>query len=327
MEKQLNFTDIEYSQRRKLTKKDAFLHRMDSIVPWEQWVALVVPFYYKNERGRKAKSIELMLRMLMLQVWFNLSDEGLEDAIYDSYAMRNFLGLDFSSGEQVPDATTLCKFRKLLNENDIQSKIFEQVQQLLRDLKLEVRGGCIVDATIVSAPNSRKNPDHTPDPEMHSVKKGSNYYFGLREHIAVDPLYGFVQAVQTTAANGVECKIAAKMLRPDDAFVYGDAGYLKMERYLNENDATQRDYKINIQRGTFKRHHSDGLAWKYEKELERKKSSVRFKIEHVFHIVKDIFHWRKARYKGIHKNHCHANLLFASANLYMIGWFPLAKLA
>lgn len=316
MEKQQNFTDIEYTNRRRTTKREAFLEKMDAILPWENWVALVAPYYPDGKRGRKPVEIEQMLRMTMLQVWFNLSDEGIEDAIYDSYAMKIFMGIDFSAGEQVPDATTLCKFRKLLNEHGLQKKFFEQVQELLARERKLVSGGTIVDATIINAPDSTKTREKQRDPEMHSVKKNNKWYFGIRAHVGVDPVHGFVHTVVSTAANEVECKVAPRLLRPDDTVVYGDAGYLKMDRYVT--DGVKREYRINRQRGTFKRHYGNGLSWKYEKELEKRKSSVRCKVEYVFHIVKDTFHWRKTRYKGIYKNDCHAHLLFASANLYML---------
>lgn len=316
MEKQQNFTDMEYTNRRRTTKREAFLEKMDATLPWKNWVALVAPYYPEGKRGRKPVEIERMLRMTMLQVWFNLSDEGIEDALYDSYAMKSFMGIDFSAGEQVPDATTLCKFRKLLNEHGLQKKFFEQVQELLgREGKL-VSGGTIVDATIINAPDSTKNREKQRDPEMHSVKKNNKWYFGMRAHIGVDPVHGFVHTVVSTAANEAECKVAPRLLRPDDTVVYGDAGYLKMDRYVT--DGVKREYRINRQRGTFKRHYGGGLSWQYEKELEKRKSSVRCKVEYVFHIVKDIFRWRKTRYKGIYKNDCHAHLLFASANLYML---------
>ncbi len=315
MEQQYSFTDIEYSKRRKKTHREEFLEEMDRVVPWDEWVKLIVPYYPDGKRGRRPQDIERMLRMTMLQNWFNLSDEGIEDAIYDSYAMRSFLRLTFMD-EQVPDATTLCKFRKLLNTHGIQSQIFAQVQQLLEQKGKSVHGGTIVDATIVEASSSTKNKAHSTDPEMHSVKKGTKWYFGMRAHIGADPLYGFVHSLEATAANAAETKVAPKLLRPDDAVVYGDAGYLKMER--NVEDGVKRDYRINRQIGTFKRHYGDSLAWGEEKALEKRKSAVRCKVEFAFHIVKDIFGWRKVRYKGLYKNNCHAHLLFASANLYML---------
>lgn len=316
MEKQQNFTDIEYTNRRRTTKREAFLEKMDDTLPWSAWVSQIVPYYPDGKRGRKPVEIERMLRMTMLQTWFNLSDEGIEDAIYDSYAMKTFMGIDFSTGEQVPDATTLCKFRKLLNDNGLQKKFFDQVQELLAQQGKLVSGGTIVDATIVEAPSSTKNRDKKRDPEMHSTRKNTQWYYGMRVHIGTDPHYGFVHTLISTAANEAEVKVAPRLLRKEDTVVYGDAGYLNMDKYVT--DGINREYKINRQRGTFKRHYGDSLAWAYEKEIEKRKSSVRYKVEYVFHIVKDIFHWRKTRYKGIHKNDCHAHLLFASANLYML---------
>ena len=316
MEKQLNFTDVEYSKRRRITKREEFLNHMDRVLPWRAWVETIRPFYPAGKRGRPPQEIEVMLRMLLLQVWFNLSDEAVEDAIFDSYAMKSFLGLNFENGEQVPDATTLCKFRKLLNTHNLQKAIFDQVQDVLKEAGQQVRGGTIVDATIIEAPNSTKNASGQRDPEMHSVKKGTKWYFGMRLHIGVDPLHGFVHTVTGTAANEAEVKEAPKLLREDDEVVYGDAGYCKLERYVT--DGIERRYEINRQHGTFRRHYGDSLSWLEEKELEKRKSSVRCKVEYAFHIVKDIFHWRKARYKGIQKNLNYAYLAFASANLYML---------
>ena len=317
VEKQYNFTDIEYGKRRRTTKREAFLEKMDAIIPWNAWVSEVIPYYPNGSRGRRPREIEQMLRMLLLQAWFNLSDEGVEDTIYDSYAMKTFMQIDFISGEQVPDATTLCKFRKLLTTHGLQKKFFDQVQKLLeREGKL-VTGGTIVDATIVEAPSSTKNKTKSKDPDMHSTRKNTKWYFGMRVHVGVDPLYGFVHNVVTTPANAAENKVAAtKLLRESDEVVYGDAAYLKMFRYVEDN--VPRQYRINIQRGTFKRHHGDGLAWEMEKELENRKSSMRCKVEYVFHVAKDIFGWRKTRYKGHTKNESYAQLLFACVNLYKL---------
>ena len=314
MEKQLSFTDLEYSKRRKKTKREIFLEKMEKVLPWKEWVKLIRPYYPSGERGRPPREIEVMLRMLLLQVWFCLSDEAVEDAIYDSYAMKCFLGLNFEEGEQVPDATTLCKFRKLLNEHDLQKAIFDEVQTVLEKEGKQVKGGTIVDATIIDAPNSTKNASGQRDPEMHSVKKGSKWYFGMRIHIGVDPLHGYIHTVTGTAANASEVKEAPNLLREDDDVAYGDAGYCKLERY----DTRKRRYEINRQPGTFRRHYGDSVSWQEEKKLEKRKSSVRCKVEFAFHLVKDIFHWRKARYKGIQKNLNYAYLAFASANLYKL---------
>lgn len=314
MNGQQSFTDIEYTNRKRATKREVFLKRMNAIVPWDEWVEIVKPYYPSGKRGRQPKEIEQMLRMVMLQMWFNLSDEGVEDAIYDSYAMKSFMGINFSAGEQVPDATTLCKFRKLLNDNGLQRSFFAQVQEMLAKEGKQVTGGTIVDATIINAPESTKNKERRRDPEMAFTRKNAKLYFGMRAHIGVDPCYGFVNNVVSTAANVAECKVAPKLLRPDDKVVYGDAGYLKMDKYVE--DGIKRAYRINRQAGTFKRHYNDSLSWKFEHEIERRKSRVRRIVEFAFHIAKDIFGWRKLRYKGIYKNDCFAQLLFACVNLY-----------
>ena len=319
MEKQISFTDLEYGKRRKVTKREVFLTKMDAVLPWKEWVELVRPFFPDGKRGRPPQEIEVMLRMLMLQVWFHLSDEGVEDAIYDSYAMKSFLGLNFAKGAQVPDATTLCKFRKLLHTHGLQKTFFDQVQEVLKAEGKQVKGGTIVDATIIEAPDSRKNAGKQRDPEMHSVKKGSKWHFGMRIHIGTDPLYGFVHTISATSANASEVKEAPNLLRKDDEVVYGDAGYCKLDRYVT--DGKQRRYEINRQRGKFQRHYGNSLSWQEERILERRKSRVRCKVEYVFHIVKDIFRWRKARYKGIAKNLDYAYLTFASANLYALACF------
>lgn len=290
MEQQWSFTDIEYSKRRHKTRREEFLEKMDCVIPWGIWTGLVEKHYPKGERGRKHLGIEVMLRMLLLQTWFNLSDEGIEDSIYDSYAMKSFLGIDFNK-EQVPDATTLCKFRKLLNENGLQEQFFGQFQEVLKEEGKQVRGGTIVDATIVEAPDSKKNQEKHRDEEMHSVKKHNKWYFGMRVHIGGDSLHGFVHSLICTPANTPEVKVAPALLRLDDTVVYGNAGYLKLERYVE--DGQKRTYQINRQEGTFKRHYGDGLGWREEQKLERRKSSVRCKVEYVFHVVKNLFGWQK----------------------------------
>lgn len=159
MNGQQSFTDIEYTNRKRATKREVFLKRMNAIVPWDEWVEIVKPYYPSGKRGRRPKEIEQMLRIVMLQMWFNLSDEEVEEAIYDSYAMKSFMGTNFSAGEQVPDATTLCKFRKLLNDNGLQRSFFAQVQEMLAKEGKLVTGGTIVDATIINAPESTKNKE------------------------------------------------------------------------------------------------------------------------------------------------------------------------
>ncbi len=316
MANQISFTDMEYNQRKRKTKREEFLDMMNEIIPWGEWIKLVEPHYpASGNRGCQPKAIETMLRMLLLQSWFNLSDEGVEDTIYDSYAMKRFMGLDFTN-EQVPDATTLCRFRKRLTENGIQQKIFASINCFMDEHGKIMHGGTIVDATIIDAPESTKNAKHERDPEMHSVKKNAKWYFGMRIGIGVDAGTGYVHHVTGYAANKAEIKASPELLRKDDEVVYGDVAYLGMDQYVKDN--VERDYRICRNMGLYKRYNKGELSYEIEKQMvELPKKRIRQKVEYVFHIVKDVFHWRKARYKGIQKNMAYANILFASANLYM----------
>jgi len=185
---QPSFTDVEYGNRRRVSGRERFLESMDAVIPWTEWVALIEPFTYcdaPGKRGRKAKPVQTMLRMYLLQVWFWLSGEGTEDAVYDSYAMRRFLGLDFAV-EQVPDATTLLHFRHLLEEHKLGEALFASQNEIFQGQGWIMRGGTIVDATLIAAPSSTKNATGTRDPQMHQTKKGNQWTFGMKVHTGVD---------------------------------------------------------------------------------------------------------------------------------------------
>ena len=224
---QVSFTDVEYGHRRRVSRREQFLEAMDATIPWARWVALIEPHYYSSaagKRGRKAKPLETMLRMYLLQVWFSLSDEGVEDAVYDSYAMRRFMGLDFGV-EQVPDATTLLHFRHLLEKHQLGEKLFAAQNEIFDEQGWIMRGGSIVDATIIAAPSSTKNATGTRDPEMHQTKKGNQWYFGMKAHTGVDAGTGYVHSVSVTAANVHDLDQVTALVRADDEVVYADAGY------------------------------------------------------------------------------------------------------
>lgn len=324
MEKQQSFADIEYGNRKRRTKRDEFLAAMEEVIPWGEWIALVEQYYPSGKRGRPPRGVETMLRMYMLSNWYNLSDEGIEDAIYDSYAFRKFMRVDFLGEEQVPDATTLCKFRKLLHENGIADQIFNAVRKFLDEHGRMMHGGSIVDATIVDAPTSTKNAQNQRDQEMHSVKKGNQWYFGERIHIGVDAGTGYIHSVEVTAANISERDIVPKLIREDDQVLYGDAGYTgltKRPEFQEDKHLASIDYRIN----TRNRHHwkSTAPGFDWDRHIEYQKSRVRAKVEYAFLIIKKIFGYRKVRYRGLPKNTSHARILSACANLYMLarsGW-------
>jgi len=315
---QHTFSDIEYSNRRKKTKREEFLDSMEQIIPWQYWVDFIVPHYPSGERGRPPKNIETMLRMYLMQNWFTLSDAGIEDAIYDSYAMRRFMSIDFFT-EQVPDATTLLHFRHLLEDNGLGKMIFDDVKERLDKAGLIMHGGTIVDATIISAPSSTKNKDGKRDPEMHQTKKGNQWYHGMKIHSGVDAGSGYVHSITGTAANVHDIEETAKLVRKDDEVVYGDSGYsgaAKRDEIKSDVNLTAVEFRTNVRPSSIKVTDSyQGANW--DKQIENRKSSTRCKVEHPFLIVKRQFGYSKVVYRGIAKNLNRFHVLFASANLVM----------
>ena len=327
--KQLTFTDIEYSNRKRRTKREEFLKIMEAIIPWDEWVSLIKPYYFTNVVGRPARGIETMLRMYLLQSWFNLSDEGVEEAIYDSYAFRWFMNIDFIE-DSVPDATTLCKFRKLLVENNIAEVLFKAINIGLENHGHMMRGGTIIDATIIESSSSTKNKDKSRDPEMHSCKKGNQWHFGMKLHAGVDAGTGYTHSVSATSANVHDICEAHNLIRDDDCVVYGDAGYIgleKREEIVNNPRRSKIEFRINKRTGG-SRKLPIGYARTFEQFLEREKSKIRSKVEHIFLFIKHHFGYRKTVYKGITKNLHRLKILLCSTNLLMCamsgGWRNLA---
>ena len=323
--KQLTFTDLEYSNRKRITKREEFLDIMNEIIPWEEWISIIKPYYYNNTTGRPPRGMEPMLRMYLLQAWFNLSDEGIEDTIYDSYAFRKFMNLDFTN-EQVPDATTLCKFRKILVDNNIARLFFEAINRGLEQHGRLLRGGTIVDATLIEAPSSTKNQDKARDPEMRQTKKGNQWHFGMKTHIGVDACSGFVHSVTATAANVHDITEAHNLIRPDDEVVYGDSGYFGLEsrdEIVSDPDRFDIDYRINRRPSSWNKL-PEGFALDFERNLEYRKSSIRAKVEYPFLVVKRRFGYKKTVYRGIRKNLHRLLVLFTSSNLLLCaktgGW-------
>ena len=289
------------------------MQAMDDTIPWDRWVGLIEPFYYDGKKGRKPKPLETMLRMYLLQVWFSLSDEGAEDAVYDSYAMRKFMGLDFAV-EQVPDATTLLGFRHLMEEHDLGKKLFEAQNEIFEEQGWIMRGGSIVDATLIAAPSSTKNAAGERDPDMHSTKKGNQWYFGMKAHIGVDAGTGYIHAVTATAANIHDLDELTKLVRADDQVVYADAGYRGVDKrpeVIRDAHLSTVEFRVAARKSTLA-----AMATPDRAEQSRR-ASVRAKVEHPFLITKRDFGFTKTRYRGIAKNLNHLQMLFASANWLM----------
>ena len=313
---QVSFTDVEYGQRRRVSRRERFLQAMDATIPWQRWVALIEPHYYADrpgKRGRKAVPLETMLRMYLLQAWFSLSDEGVEDAVYDSYAMRRFMGLDFTV-EQVPDATTLLHFRHLLEEHRLGEKLFEAQNEIFDEQGWIMRGGSIVDATIIAAPSSTKNATGTRDPQMHQTKKGNQWYFGMKAHTGVDAGTGYVHSVSVTAASVHDLDQVTTLVRDDDDVVYADAGYQGVDKRPEINSDAHLagvQFRVAARKARLRAMPAPDRA------AESRQASVRAMVEHPYLIIKRDFGFTKTRYRGLAKNRNHLHVLFASANWLM----------
>ena len=313
---QKTFSELEYAGKKKQTRRDRFLGEIDTLTPWPLLEAQIAPFYCGTAggRGRPAIGLQRMLRMYVVQQCFGLSDEGTEDAVYDSQAIRAFGGIDLSH-ESAPDATTLLKFRRLLETHQLTQKLFAAINQHLSEKGLLLKEGTIVDATLIAAPPSTKNQSKARDPEMHQSKKGNQWYFGMKVHIGVDAASGLTHSLVTTAGNVHDVTQTHALLHGEETAVFADAGYVGVQK-REENQDTPVDWHIAMRPGKRKAL-PDTPQGKLQEQLEYLKASVRAKVEHPFHVVKNRFQHRKTRYRGLAKNTAQMFSLFGLANLLL----------
>lgn len=309
---QRSFASAEYAMKKKRTRREKFLADMERVVPWSRLIAVIEPLYPTSGRvGRQPIGVPRMLRMYCLQQWYGLADEALEDALYDSQALRDFVGIDLSRAS-VPDATTLLKFRRLLLDNDLTKALFEEINAHLAERGLLMRAGTIVDATIIAAPSSTKNAGNTRDPEMHQTKKGSQWHFGMKAHVGVDAGSGLVHTVVATAANVHDVTQAGALLHGEETVAFGDAGYRGVDK---REEAQGPKWHVAMQPGK-RRQLDPACKWaRLLEKAEQLKASIRAKVEHPFHVIKNLFRHKKTRYKGLAKNEAQLFSLFGLANL------------
>lgn len=323
---QISFSQIEFANKRKQTRKEAFFEKMEQYVPHEEWCEIVRPYYYKKGNGREPIPLEIMLRMYLVSNWFNLSDPQTEDMLNENMAVRNYVGL---SGD-APDETTLCKFRNLLETNGLTEKFFQHLHEILVRNKVLLKEGTIVDASFIEAPNSIKNKDKQPNPHMRNGKKGKKHFFGIKVHIGADKDSGLVHSVATTPANESDLANMHKVLHGEEKAVWGDSGYVGAERRVEicekyqdgtgETDGTHMKTKTPLlrKRDDIAFHINKKLSnviTDEDKETERLKSQVRSKVEHTFCAIKHTFEFRKTRLRTVEKNHAKLLMLAALANL------------
>jgi IS5 family transposase len=312
---QSTFSELEYASKKKQTRRDCFLAEIEAVTPWAVLANTVAPHYPSSGgRGRPPIGLERMLRLYVAQQCFGLSDEGAEDALYDSQAIRRFVGIDLSR-EAAPDATTLLKFRHLLEAHQLTESIFNAINAHLAEKGLFLREGTIVDATLIAAPSSTKNREGKRDGEMHQTKKGNQWYFGMKAHIGVDAQSGLVHTLVGTPANVHDVTQARALLHGDETDVFGDAGYQGVQK-REENLELPVTWHVAMRPGKRKALPKTALGELLEK-IEHTKASIRAKVEHPFHVVKNLFRHRKTRYKGLAKNTAQLFSLFGLANLLL----------
>ncbi|KPB66411.1 IS5 family transposase [Pseudomonas amygdali] len=300
---QKTFSELEYTGKKKQTRRDRFLADLEQLVPWAHLEAQVVPFYSNTagKRGRPAIGVSRMLRMYVVQQCFGFSDEGCEDAVYDSQAIRGFMGIDLGR-ESAPDATTLLRFRRLLEANQL--------------TRLLLKEGTIVDATLIAAPPSVKNREGKRDPEMHQARKGNQWHFGMKAHIGVDATSGLVHSVVGTAANVADVTQVGQLLHGDETYVSGDAGYTGAAK---RPEHAERDviWSIAARPSSYKQHGEGSVLYRVKRKIEYAKAQLRAKVEHPFQVIKVRFNHRKVRYRGLEKNTAQLFSLFGLANLML----------
>ena len=298
-----------FEQHRRPTRRDMFLATMEQIVLWSALCAVIEPHYPKAGKGRPPVGLERMLRMYFVQHWFNLADEACEEALLDSTALWRFVGIDLGR-ERVPDATTLLKFRRLLEQHELGAALFAEVSEQLQARGLTMGTGTILDATLIAAPSSTKNADKARDPEMHQTRKGQQWYFGMKLHIGVDSRTGLAHHAAVTAANVHDKHCIEDLLHGDERRVYGDSAYASQKALIRTHAPQARDF-------TNQRVRRRGEVDEAERIRNRNKSRVRACVEHVFVVVKRLWGFAKVRYRGQEKNANRSFVALGLASLYL----------
>ena len=301
-----------FERYRKSTRRERFLADMDRVIPWPELTAAVQTAYpqVSESGGRPPIPLERMLRMYFLQLWFNLSDPAVEEALYDSVSMRSFAGIDLGV-ESVPDETTVCKFRHLLERNKLGKTLLTAVNDHLHRSGIKIANGTIVDATIINAPSSTKNKDGKRDPQMHQTAKGRQWYFGMKAHLGVDSKTKLIHTVLASAANVGDALALPHLLHGKETRVWGDQAYRGQKAAMRAAAPRARDF-------TNQRYRWGSRVDEQIKATNRTKSQVRAKVEHTIGVIKRIFGFQKVRYRGLAKNLHRLEVTAALANLYTV---------
>jgi IS5 family transposase len=298
----------------KKTRKREFLDEMNRVVPWSQLVALIEPHSPRAKTDRPPFPIETMLRIHFLQQWFSLSDLAMEEALFDVPLFREFAQLP-EGMVRLPDESTILGFCHLLEKHGLAAQMFAAVNATLGAKGQMLETGSVIDATLIAAPSSTKNSTGTRDPEMHQTRKGNNWYFGIKAHIAVDADSSLVHHQVCTAANVHDLNVVDQLLYGREKDVFADSGY----RGIGKRSRRKRiRWSVAMTPGKRKALDPDHPIDALRDKLERIKASIRAKVEHPFRIIKRQFGYTKARYRGLAKNGAQVTTLFLLSNLWMM---------
>lgn len=305
---QLSFASLTPKKKNPL-RTEEFLEEMRQVVPWRKIARLIKPHYYNNKTGRPAYDLILMIKIHCLQQWYNLADLAMEEAIYDRRSFAKFLDIDLML-DRIPDETTILNFRHLLEMNKLCAKILDLINAHLEKKGLLMRKGTIVDATIIESPSSTKNSDGKRDEEMSSTRKNGKWHFGMKTHIGVDMESGLIHSCKVTTAKTSDVEMTEELLHYSEEAILGDKGYVNQDnkKWARENgifwgvpDRASRVKKLS----------------KSQLKRNKKLGRIRAKVEHPFRVIKDLWGYRKTRYKGLAKNRSKLQLMCGLVNLYM----------
>jgi len=298
----------------KKTRKREFLEQMEQVVPWAALVELIAPHYPEGLTGRPPFSLETMLRIHFMQQWFTLSDPGMEEAFFDTPMLREFAQLEEFT--RLPDESTILRFRHRLEKHKLAEQILSVVNELLIQRGLLLKTGTVVDATLIAAPTSTKNKDKARDPEMHSSKKGNQWYFGMKAHIGADAESGLVHTVRGTSGHVSDIAEANTLLHGEEVLAFGDAGYQGIEKRPDSKAHVR--WHVAMRPGKRKALDKSNEADAMLDKAEKLKAGIRAKVEHPFRVIKRQFGFVKVRYRGLKKNTAQLFTLFALSNLWMV---------
>lgn len=303
---------LNLSTRR--TRKAVFLDEMELVVPWRELIALIAAASPVASTGRPPFAHETMLRIHFLQQWFGLSDLAMEEALFETPLYRDFAGL--SSAQRIPDRVSILRFRHLLEEHQLSIQILATVNSTLAAKGLLLKSGTAIDATLIAAPSSTKNANGERDPEMHQVKKGNQWHFGMKAHVGVDADSGLVHTVVGTAANVNDVTKASALVHGEETDVFADAGYQGVAK-REETQGIKANWHVAMRPGKRKALDKSTPMGAIMDKLEHVKARIRAKVEHPFRVIKRQFGFVKVRYRGLMKNTAQLHTLFALSNLWM----------